>query len=210
MKNFSEIIPAILKRFGSDRIKAAIWNREFYGGRWDYLTASAVSKSRSGNRDIIYYYIEKYCKQGSILDLGCGTGNTSLEVAENKYCYYMGVDISNIAIQQALSACKADSIRSSKNNYIAEDISKYAPDRRYNVILFRESLYYINKFIIKKVLDRYINYLKENGVMLVRICDRKRFNSIIKLINNNYDVIEKYVPENNKAIVIVFKPNPSL
>ncbi len=66
MNYFTHVIFAILKRFGSSKIRKAVWNYEFSSGKWNYLDPD-VKNSKS--RDIVYYYLEKYSKGGSILDL---------------------------------------------------------------------------------------------------------------------------------------------
>jgi SAM-dependent methyltransferase len=58
-------------------MKRRLWNREFANGRWNFI------ENTSG--DLIYGYIEKYCRGGSILDLGCGSGNTDCELDGDRY-----------------------------------------------------------------------------------------------------------------------------
>ena len=209
MKTPIRCIRAVLKRFGSNQMKSKTWNREFSKGHWDYLMGT--DSTNDSNRNLGRDYIEKYCDQGSILDLGCGWGNTGLELSENKYRYYKGVDISDVAIQKAASMCQSDNVRKSKNDFVVGDVSKYTPDRKYDVILFKESLCYINRFCRKKVLNNYTRYLEKNGVVIVIMVDKERFQNIPNMICKNFRVIEKYVPEEkyvpggSEPLVLVFK-----
>ena len=128
-----------------------------------------------------------------------------MEINISAYQYYTGIDISDLAIQRSIDKCKKNTIRNLKNEYFVSDISKYTPYKKYSVILFRESLYYIrSNFKISKILDRYADYLDENGVFLVRICNRDKYKGIIKLIEKKFNVLERDLPKNIGTIVIVF------
>src|SRR3989442_5532893 len=131
MKN---ILRGARQRWGTAQMKAGLWNREFANGSWDLI------ESTSG--DPIYGFIEKYSHGGSILDLGCGSGNTGCELNADKYSSYLGVDISDVALERARQRSKA-SHRDQKNHYYQSEITSYAPSQKYDVILFRESIYYI-------------------------------------------------------------------
>lgn len=196
-KRIQRVVNArILKRWGSTSRMKSIWDEEFSTGQWDYL--------ENTTDDPIYHYLEQYSNNGAILDLGCGSGNTGNEMDVLKYGYYTGVDISESAIQRALSRSQ-NNVRLEKNEYVCSDISEYVPRKRYDIILFRESIFYIPKFKIKSVLSKYSDYLKGKGVFIVRMCDRRKYESIIRLIEKHYDVVERS-PAEDVNIIIVFKP----
>lgn len=185
----------ILKKWGSSARKKAIWDEEFSSGQWDYLECTAD--------DPIYHWLEKYSNNGSILDLGCGSSNTGNELDVSKYCSYTGVDISEKAIQRAVVR-SMNNDRRDKNEYFCEDMSSYIPRMCYDVILFRESLFYIPRSQIKGVLGRYADYLKETGVFIVRMCDRNKYDSIVRLIEKNHQVLDS-VRLGNADILLVFR-----
>jgi SAM-dependent methyltransferase len=190
------VIRGILLAWGGKRIKEWIWNREFSGGRWDCL------KDTAG--DCVYKFIEKYCNNGSILDLGCGSGNTGNELDITRYNHYTGIDISGVAIKNAIDRIKLGN-RGDKNLYYQFDIAKYIPNQKYNVVLFRDSIYYSPVSSIKPLLDRYSSFLKDNGVFIIRICDREAYGEYVELIESHYKLIERYRPEMEKTTVLVFR-----
>jgi len=195
-KRIQRVVNArILKRWGSTSKKKSIWDEEFLSGQWDYLEHT--------DDDPIYHYLEKYSNNVEILDLGCGSGNTGSEMDVLRYGCYTGVDISENAIQIAFARSKSN-FRDEKNEYFCADISVYVPRKRYDIILFRESIFYIPKFKIKGVLDRYADYLKEEGAFIVRMCDRKKYESIVRLIEKHYDVVDRS-PADDINIIMVFK-----
>jgi 2-polyprenyl-6-hydroxyphenyl methylase/3-demethylubiquinone-9 3-methyltransferase len=189
----------ILKRWGTTTTKRAIWDSEFAKGQWNYL--------ESTNEDPIYRYLDKYAQAGAILDMGCGSGNTGNELDFSKYGSYTGVDISQVAIDKAKARTRANG-RELKNEYTCGDIETYVPNKRYDVILFRESLFYVTRARIKGVLDRYSRHLKENGCVIVRLCNREKYAFIIELIERRYHVLDRHLveQESGKDIVILFRP----
>lgn len=172
-----------------------LWDEEFQIGHWDYLEHTLD--------DPIYPYLEKYADAGTILDLGCGSGNTGNELNPAKYESYTGADLSETAVYKAVARSKANR-REQKNEYVCADIESYVPQKRYNIILFRESLFYVPMSRIKKVIDRYFKYLTDNGVIIVRMCDRQRYKPILNLITKNYRVIEEYPLNEAKDVIIIF------
>lgn len=196
MNIFKRVYHAFFKRWGNLKTKQQIWDEEFKCGKWDYLE---IYKN-----DIIYGYIKKYSSGGSILDLGCGSGNTCKDLDSGEYTLYTGVDISDVAIKKARSNCESIKQKHRENEFIISDVIKYEPAQRYDVILFRESLYYLPYHKIIIVLNRYSRYLTPKGVFIVRICERKRYKKIILRIRKDYTVIEEYHSTQDTASVIVF------
>jgi|CXWL01.1.fsa_nt_gi 2-polyprenyl-3-methyl-5-hydroxy-6-metoxy-1,4-benzoquinol methylase len=184
----------ILKKWGGASTIKAIWDEEFASGQWEFLEDTS--------RDVIYQYLEKYVNNGTLLDLGCGSGNTGNELDVSKYSRYTGVDISEVAIQKALVRTNKNG-RQEKNQYFRDDISSFSPKMRYDVILFRESLFYIPQSRIKSVLDRYSGFLT-GGVFIVRIFDRSKYKQILQLIESNYQILQ-VAPAGGGDIILVFR-----
>jgi 2-polyprenyl-3-methyl-5-hydroxy-6-metoxy-1,4-benzoquinol methylase len=191
------IFRGIRQRWGTSSMKRALWNREFSNGRWDFI------ENTSG--DVIYEYIEKYCRNGSILDLGCGSGNTGCELNADKYGDYTGVDISDVAIEKAIRRSEAN-YRDKKNHYRQSDITTYCPLQQYDVILFRESIYYIPHLKVKSVLDHYVKFLKPDGVFIVRRHDRQEEEAILDLLGDVYVLVEEQATTATSPTIIVFRP----
>jgi 2-polyprenyl-3-methyl-5-hydroxy-6-metoxy-1,4-benzoquinol methylase len=121
-------------------------------------------------------------------------------------CYeaYVGVDISDVAIETAIRRT-AQNGRAAKNSYVQSDLASYQPVGLFDVVLFRESIWYIPQDRIKHVLDACRQHLKEEGVLIVRIYDRSKLGSCVEHLRRNFSVIEEYVPEESKDIVLVLR-----
>ena len=190
-------VRGVLLARGPERIKRSLWNTEFARGRWNNLARTPG--------DCIYLPLQKYGNGGSILDLGCGSGNTGIELAENTYHDYTGVDISDVAIDIAKKRAEEDG-RTEQNRYIQWDISSYKPTQQFDVILFRDSIYYVAGPKLMGILDRYSRCLKHGGVFIVRLwTGNGKYGGIVDFLEANFEVVEKTVSGPSDTVVLVFR-----
>jgi len=185
----------ILKKWGALTTRKSLWNVEFSSGQWDFLDHTS--------EDPIYYFLDKYSNKGSILDLGCGSGNTGNEIDISAYCSYTGVDLSEVAIQKALTR-SINNHRQEKNDYFCDDILSFVPRSTYNIILFRESIHYFSKSQLSRVLAIYNGYLKESGVFIVRMANPNKYDWIVRLIEKEHAILERSSPH-CPELILVFK-----
>jgi SAM-dependent methyltransferase len=185
----------LVKRWGDHRTKQAIWDQEFQAGEWTQLDSTAD--------DPVYIYLERYIRGGNILDLGCGAGNTGDELNERWYSEYTGVDVSQVATDLAAARSSRNG-RDKKSQYLCGDIAAFVPSGLYQVILFRESIYYIPRSKIVDVLLRYRKHLKQDGVFIVRMFSRHKYKPIVRLIERNFELIES-APQSGPDIILVFR-----
>lgn len=178
-------------------MKRALWNREFAGGRW-------IGLERTPG-DFVYRYVEAHAHGGAVLDVGCGSGNTGLELDASTYGTYVGVDISDVALHMARTRSEASG-RGAMNSYVRADILDYVPDRAYDVILFRDSIYYVRPYAqVAGTLARYARHLTRQGVVIVRMDDISGpYQSIVDAIDSGFDVLERDV--RGRTMVAVFRP----
>lgn len=187
-------VRGLKQKWGTSEAKRDLWNKEFADGRW--------AKIEDTSGDIVYQFIEKYSRSGSILDLGCGSGNTGCELPASAYTEYLGVDISDVALKHAAQRSQQLQ-RAATNSYAQGDIESYIPPKKYDVILFRESIYYVPKPRMKATLDRYAQFLKPGGVMVIRVHDQKQGEGISSLIVLGREAVEKYLPESGPFIFVL-------
>jgi SAM-dependent methyltransferase len=199
------LIAGITKRWGSRTAKQRVWDAEYRSGKWD----SGHSK-RSVVRDPIYRFLDRYGLGARILDLGCGAGLTAFEMM-SAFREYVGVDVSDVAIASANRDASLDPAYAGKTRFCVGDISDFAPVGEFDVILFRESIYYLPTHQIKKAFDHYSLFLSENGVFILRLCNRYKYSAIIDLLERNLRIQEKFTPEDSKTVIVVCSPrNPKI
>ena len=193
------VVRGIRQRWGSPETKQRMWDWEYAGGRWDYCDHTPDA--------YIYEYVYRFCRNGNVLDLGCGSGNTGNEMDTARYGRYTGIDVSHVAVKKA-AARSAATGRTEKNQYVQGDILEVVPEGTYDVILFRESIYYVPLPKIKGVLDRYAGYLAAQGVIIVDVSGTKpeRARKILEIIEAGFRVMEKESPKKAGDFIAVFKP----
>ena len=194
---------ALLKSYGPSNLKKRLWDTEFSGGKWDFIDNT--------NGDCVYPCLEKYARNGSILDLGCGPGNTANEVAMTAYSSYVGVDISEAALKKATRRSEENG-RGDKNRFAQGDFISYIPTQQFDVILFRESMYHVPMGKIKSMLDRYAPYLRDQGVFMIRMetANSKlgRPQAMFDLVEAESEVVEKQ--KHSTTTVLVCRPKEAL
>lgn len=175
-----------------------MWDKEYEDGHWDHCERTPDAH--------VYACIERYCRNGSVLDLGCGSGNTGNELKVDCYSEYVGVDISDVAVKKAIERSLANG-RGGKNHYLTGDIVSFAPPRTYDVILFRESIYYVPLITLRGVLNHYRRFLRDGGALIVDVSTRgtRKGGKIRALIEANYEIIERYSPPDSQDFVLVFR-----
>ena len=130
---------------------------------------------------------------------------TASELNEEAYRQYVGVDVSQIAIDRAQRRINGRGL-TQKCRFVQDDIATYEPTEQYDVILFRDSLYYIKRTQVKAVSMRYSRWLKHDGCFIVRIWDGKgRLKTIVDIIRHSFDVIEEEWHQQSHAVVLVFR-----
>src|SRR5258708_15582769 len=142
------------------RASAQVVDAEYARGRWDYLK-SLEEMSR-------YAVIAGYCEHGgdvlSVLDLGCGSGVLRHWLRPSGRFEYVGVDLSRVAIDVAKQEWT-----DGPTDFIAMDIATYMPDRKFDIIIFNEVLYYFDQ--PGDILARFEGFLNENGRFIISLWD---------------------------------------
>jgi len=206
------MLESFLKAYGPTNIKKFFWEKEYSGDKWNFADDTAG--------DCVYTHLEKFAVDRSILDMGCGSGNTANEMAIASYKSYHGVDISEAALAKAEMRSVTNG-RQNKNSFECGDLMHYVPKKKYDVILFRESMYHVPVNRIKSTLDRYSAYLEDGGVFIVRLFassredvsskDKPRPATMLNIMEREFDVLEKgKYPVAGHPTVLVFRPKNRL
>ncbi|WGD54940.1 class I SAM-dependent methyltransferase [Bradyrhizobium sp. CB1650] len=145
----------------SDRLRIRtsreILDHEYARGRWDYL-----SRLEEMTR---YAVIVGYCRccgdVSSVLDLGCGSG------VLRRWLHplpidYVGVDLSDLAVETARREWADAATR-----FVAMDIATYVPDRKFDLIVFNEVLYYFDQ--PDQILERFSSFLEQDGRFVISL-----------------------------------------
>jgi len=190
-----------LLSYGNEATKKRIWDKEYHVNKWHFAEHT--------EGDCVYPYLERFARRGKILDLGCGSGNTCTELSDSAYSFYLGVDISEEALAKASRRSVAMG-RSAKTRFAQSDFLSFDTPDKFDVILFRESMYHVPIEKIRSLLDRLSNFLADDGVFIVRLAVlnngklKFRPKKMIDVIAANFPVVER--GQHDAAVVIVFRP----
>ena len=199
-------LEGFLASYGPSSLKKRLWDRDFSRGKWNFIDNTAG--------DCVYQHLEKHTQGGDILDLGCGPGNTANELASGAYRSYIGVDISEVALEKARKRTQENS-RADKNGFVRSDFLGYEPTQEFDVILFRESLYHVPYGQVMAILEKYSKHLKKNGVFIVRLYAadiptgkiKYRVTRKLKLLKREFDIVEScQYKQPGTPTVLVFRP----
>ena len=101
--------------------------------------------------------------RGPMLDLGCGNGLLWKHYRPLSDSPLIGVDYSDTAV------AKANSLALPNAEFHAADYRNFKPGRQLTVVVFNESLYYIDAFL--DAIATAENFLDEQGVIVVSMFD---------------------------------------
>ncbi len=149
----------ILDKFHNWRRKRR-WNKQYRHGKWDNLKSEKEAKR--------YYQIIDYIKaygpsNPSILDIGCGDGVLNERMKDLEFEHFVGLDFSEVSIEQA------EKKNLPKAGFIAEDVVTFRPQRNFDVIVFNEAFYYIHDTEKDNVLNRMLQHLNKDGIIITSI-----------------------------------------
>jgi len=155
------------------------WDREYDGGRWEHL---------EGLREISRYsVIVGYCRglkpEAAILDVGCGEGILRRRLGAESYSDYVGIDVSQVAIARA----SAD--REGRARFLVANAEEFVPDRRFDLVVFNESLYYHNRPL--EVAHRFSGFLEPDGLLVVSMLNTIRTTVIRRKLEREFVVVHR-------------------
>jgi 2-polyprenyl-3-methyl-5-hydroxy-6-metoxy-1,4-benzoquinol methylase len=152
-------------------------NAEYARGDWDYLR-DLTELSRFS---VVAGYCQYFQPGGTILEIGCGEGILQERLGSFNYKRFVGVDVSDEAIQRACQ--KQDE----KTLFIREDAATYTPDEQFDIVVFNESLEYFDDPLF--IVQRYEQFLAQKGIFILSMfaaLDTVRTKRIWKQIETVY------------------------
>lgn len=134
---------------------------------WDIVHFTYESPTYRLRKKIILqtiYRLFPETREYSCLDVGCGTGDYSLELARKNF-RVKGFDFSGYAISQAM---KKAEIRGTYNvHFFKDDIGNFSTEEKFDLVLISEVLeHVIDDFTM---LYKYSTYVKDSGYILFSV-----------------------------------------
>lgn len=144
------------------RDRASKWDHQYATGQWEKLRVPG----EQARFDATARLLIRQGPPGQVLEIGCGEALLQQRLGSADYLDWVGIDISEVAIKRA-QAFATDHVR-----YHVADMELFDPGGRFDVIVFTESIYYSKD--PRRLLERYVRFLKPTGCFIVSICRTKR------------------------------------
>jgi len=176
-----------------------VWEEQYRRGHWELMR----SFDEVARYSVIAGYLHHLKPGGSVLDVGSGEGLLADHLRPFGYSRYLGVDLSEAAIEQA--AGRADG----KTAFAAASAETYEPPDRWDAIVFNECVYYFNDPL--GTVRRYEAFLEEGGVFIVSTFRSRRADVIVRRLLETYRADEETAITNRKGtwMIRVIKPEPA-
>lgn len=134
-----------------------LWDDQYKEGGWSHLKGIGEVCHNS----IVTGHIAYLKGKCNILDVGCGEGVIAALMGEENYNHFTGVDFSEHAIKSA------SKMASAKTEFVCADAREFEPTRKYDVLIFSESLNCMNGPL--EVIERYKSRLNPDGLIIVSL-----------------------------------------
>jgi len=136
------------------------WNRQYKKGKWEYLN----NEREAARYTKIIDYINTYAvSKPTILDLGAGEAVLNEKLDPEQYAAFHNLDYSSASIKKA----EQKQLKNAVN--IVADIHTFSPDDLFDVIVFNEAFYYVHDHLKIEVLNRFIDKLAPDGILIMSI-----------------------------------------
>ena len=165
------------------------WNYQYAKGQWEGLK-DPIEFER---QEVCKLFFEKYKSGGSVVEIGCGEGMfVEFILQQQGYSDYCGVDVSDLAIQNA------QKLADNKTKFIIADMDNLDLGKRYDVILYNESINYSKN--IERVLKNNIqNLLNPNGIFIISVHNYKHSDEHWSDIHKVLKTIDKKTVKNARS-----------
>jgi SAM-dependent methyltransferase len=139
------------------------WESEYRAGRWAYLKGLQEA-ARYG---VVAAHLRHTMPPGALLDVGCGEAILAGYLARDRVTRYVGVDISQAALDLA-------QLPRDWGRLVCRPLEDYAPDsgERFTAIIFNEVLFFTDQ--PGTMLERYRAWLAPDGVLIVSMYQTPR------------------------------------
>lgn len=145
------IISKIKGRFSQRHRFNQVYESKGWDGLWGLSEISRYN--------VITGYTRHYCKEARILDLGCGEGVLQKRLFPSDYSWYLGIDVSDVAIQNAKS------LENDKTQFQVGDVNYLKTNDNFDAIIYNESLYYLSN--PKQAVSSLFDNLRPGGIFIV-------------------------------------------
>jgi 2-polyprenyl-3-methyl-5-hydroxy-6-metoxy-1,4-benzoquinol methylase len=143
-----------LVRYANVRVTEDEWDTQYASGEWARLW-----RAEEAPHHLLVAGILNVLQPQSILDVGCGEGALKAQLGHLEYDRYCGIDVSEVAIASAIERDPDP-----RAEYLCVEAQDWLPHTEHDVLLFVESLYYLED--PAPTVERYIAAARARHVVV--------------------------------------------
>jgi 2-polyprenyl-3-methyl-5-hydroxy-6-metoxy-1,4-benzoquinol methylase len=171
-------------------------DEQYVRGEWEYLRGIGELSRFS----VVAGYCHFLKPGGAIAEIGAGDGILHERLDRSKYGSYLGLDISQAAIDRVAS--RIDDC----NSFVAGDATAFTPATKFDVVVFNEVMEYFDDPLV--VLGRWRGFLQPGGVFVASMfsgIDTARSERIWRALAERYEERALTVVRNEKRYEWIIK-----
>jgi 2-polyprenyl-3-methyl-5-hydroxy-6-metoxy-1,4-benzoquinol methylase len=176
---------------GDAPVSKETWEAQYRQGGWEFMR----NLDELARYSVIAGYLHALKPGGSVLDVGAGEGLLADHLRIFGYSRYLGIDLSEAAIEQAVGR------RDERTFFRAADAEAFTPEGKWDAIVFNECVYYFKDPI--GTVERYKRFLEDGGVMVVSMFRSRRSDMIAKRLSDLGRLQEETTVANRKGAWVV-------
>ena len=172
---------------GDAPVDKELWESQYRSGGWQFMRGL----DELARYSVIAGQLHHLKPGGSVLDVGCGEGLLADQLRPFGYSRYLGVDLSEAAVQQAAS--RVDE----RTSFAAADAESYTPSGRWDAVVFNECVYYFRDPL--GTVRRYEAFLEDGGLFVVSTFRSRRADVIVRRLLARYRLLAETAVSNRKG-----------
>ena len=184
-------IHGLVTRYGPKWLRVMAFDEKYRSGDWDF--------SQDNSSELVELVADRV-HHGDILIMGCGSASFLAQLDPASYNSILGIDLSTEAVRLARQHA------SSRVRFEIADMTQFEWTQPYDVILFSESIYYVSASVREPLLVKLSKCLKADGCFIVTIAQPNRYEAILTMIRENFDMLEDRCFQGSKRRLMVFRP----
>jgi len=164
--------------------------------RWDERWADATFYAKYRVDELAHYsvlagYAKELSPGTAILDVGCGDGILRAHLHSDAFTRYVGIDFPE-------AIARANARVDPRTSFVASDMRAFTSEEKFGVIVFNESLYYVDDPIGE--LRRYSSFLDRDGVFLVSMHRKPKSERIWADIAGAFAMLDRVTIANRAGV----------
>lgn len=168
---------------------AAVFDREYAGGRWDLL----LTEDERPRYETLARLITAAAARPRVLDLGCGSGRLAQVLAPARPVRWLGVDLSSEGLRRA-RALGLDFAEFAEGDF---EVWRPPADEQFDAVVFNECLGYARD--PRATVKTFAPFVRPGGVLLVSYYRSGNWRAIWRRITAAHPVVQATVVDNARG-----------